>query len=333
MNCKKCGNLLGVNDAFCKNCGEPVSPTPTTVNAAPQEPVTPTNEVPNNDPNQMTSPMPEPIATPTNEVSNNDLNQVVSPAPEPEPVVTPTNEVPNSNLNQAVNPMPQPISPVNEQPPVANPAPVAQPTNVVPEKQKNNNLKIIIIILVVLVLAVGGFIAYKMLKPSNETPPVDEPPGGGSNVINNGENSGNTYDYKGFKFILPNGYTASAYNDEFIIKSQTAAAQIMIADYYTLDDIKPQVEALKAELIKQGVMVSSIENKTYAGKEWILMPATVTENGTTYRMTIAFTDLGEYHLARLYVITQNPNDETIYTEIVNMFSIIKVIFYFHKKVT
>ena len=315
MNCKKCGNLLDANDMFCKKCGEPVSIASAPI--TPEPTVAPTNVSPNNDlnqmatppvnnePNEMASSMPETAVPPIPEVPSDNMNQPVQPV----------NETVTNNLNQMV----QPTNPTPEQPQLVNQTPVA-PTPSESKPKANNKLKIIIIVLALVIVAVGGFIVYKMLKPGSETPATVDPSGGGSEVINNGGNTGNTYNHNGFQFTLPTGYTASAYNDEFIIKSATAVAQIKIVDYYTLDDIKPEAETLKAEFTKQGMTVTTIENKTYGGKEWLLMPATMTENGVTYNLTIAFTDLGEYHVTRQYIVTREPNDESIYTQIVNMFA-------------
>lgn len=287
MNCKKCGKLLNENEKFCMECGTPVDSVENIQNNV-MQPSQPSPEVQN-----ATIAQPVPIVnTPQPEVNNN-FNQ----------------ETNNQNyMNQNVQSTP------------------VQPVNYAGNSQNapsgNNNFKIIVAVLIAAVVIIGGFAAYKVFSNkdsdnNNIQPKIEDTP---TNQVENpvNSNNGNVYTYNNFQFAIPNGYTASEQEGLLFLKGSQANVAIYIYEYLTLEDVIAEIDTLKAQYTNSGYSIKSTEQKTYNGKEWLLMPATYTKDGQPMDLTIAYTDLGQYHLIESLVVVR-PGYDAIYTDLSKMF--------------
>ena len=289
MNCKKCGNLLNVNEKFCPNCGEPVENGVENQNNNIEQPAV----------SSFVQPMqPQPVQQNLNN-QNNDFNQ---------------------NLNNQ-NTMNQNMQSMQTQ---ATANYNMSQNNTSTTNQNNKTFKIIVAVLIVVVIGIVIFIVSKSFSKKDDSSSTTTSNETNTNQVVNtvDSNNGNTYTYKNFQFNIPSGYDASEVEDALILKSQNANVAFGIIDYYTLDDVTASIDSVKSTYTSSGFTIKSEDKKTFNGKEWLLLPSTLTQNGQSRDLTIAYTDLGQYHLIEaLVVITGNiVDDDTVYTELSKMFN-------------
>lgn len=304
MNCKKCGNLLNVNEKFCPNCGEPVVNGVENQNNNLEQPAASSFVQP-----MQTQPVQQP-----NDMNNMSFNNAQSEQPMQQNL--------NNDFNQSLNnqnTMNQNVQNMQTQP--TNNYNMNQNNTSNTPTQNNKNFKIIVAVLIVVVIGIVVFIVSKsMSKKDNSNSNSTSNETNTNQVVNTVDsNTGNTYTYKNFQFSIPSGYDASEVEGVLTLKSQNANVAFAIIDYYTLDDVTASIDSVKSTYTSSGFTIKSEDKKTFNGKEWLLLPSTITKNGQTLDLTIAYTDLGQYHLIEALVATAT-SDDTVYTELSKMFN-------------
>lgn len=342
MNCKKCGNLIESTDSFCKMCGEPVEfnnaqnlnvQANNSVIQPEQQPNTFQNNImnnptpaaaiqpesTNNNLNQASIVMPNPVSQPTIET----LNTTIAPTPMDNQIEQPAHVTP---VNIEQQQMPTNLQPQNTEP-VANQNISVTNNTPNPTNNKNNNFKIIVIVLVLIVVALGGFIAFKMFSKENPTNQNNNETSNDTNTINTNEqisnNSGNTYEYKNFQLTLPDSYTAKEENNllELISQTDKVAANLYIHDYITIDDVNEEIDEIKASLITNGYTVGNIENKKYDGIDWILIHCSQIYEGKKIDVVETYASLGSYHVMEAFVGNfGTKNNDEIFTNFSKMYN-------------
>ena len=288
MNCKKCGNLLNVNEKFCPNCGEPVVNGVDNQNNNLEQPMQQTNNMLFNS-TQSEQTVQQNLNTPNNDFNQNNVNQNMQNMQ--------TQPTANYNMNQ---------------------------NNASTTNQNNKTFKIIVAVLIVVVIGIVIFIVSKSFSKKDDSSSTTTSNETNTNQVVNtvDSNNGNTYTYKNFQFNIPSGYDASEVEGTLVLKSRNANVAFAIIDYYTLDDVTASIDSVKSTYTSSGFTIKSEDQRTFNGKEWLLLPSTLTQNGQSRDLTIAYTDLGQYHLIEALVVITGDfvDDDKIYTELSKMFN-------------
>lgn len=120
----------------------------------------------------------------------------------------------------------------------------------------------------------------------------------------------NTYEFSGYKFIVPKGYTPSI-DDKYLVltnmedKIQIAAS---VLSYQSYSKISSNLETLKQELIEEGATVSTIKEEQIDNTSAVIIVAT---KNTTH-LTYVITALNEYDtLVTAYMNKGSKRDSEI----------------------
>ena len=306
MFCKKCGSPLELTDAFCKNCGEPVNAPNPVAESAP-----------------LTQPVPTPVETP------------VVPTPAPSEPVNPVLG------GEAVTPVPTapaqvPVTPTPEPAPMTTPAPTEPATPTVAgtapteTPKKNKTFIIIAIVLVAIIIVLGGILIAKKFAGKDN---VNSNTTNDQNVVNpvnddnNGQVASNTFEYNEYQLPIPSGYTAEILNSngvdllQLLNRKKKILSTTELRQGYTIDafidvkdELKSQIEAIL------GSSVSSVEEKTYSGINWLIYNYNSTSNGITYENYYAYSNVGSYTVSESLISNVGGiSKDTIFTDLSNMY--------------
>lgn len=287
MNCKKCGNVLAPGSTICSVCGTPVNDMQSmNVNSVPEvqgapvqpitEPEVPVNPVP------VSAPPVEPIPAPI--------------SVEPTSPVSPTPVTAESQVNL------EPVQPdllMNNA--MLNVEPMGQTPNMNPNmegapepKKSNGAIYAIIGVLLVAIIGVGVYFLFFAgdSKPSGETTPsgndTTNPSGEVTPTPSVNKTTIGDYDY-----VLPEGYTYKKHGDYDIISNSSDGSMIalfVLNQSYSFISLAKDI--LKTQYESEGYQVKSLEEKTYDGRNWLVVSyADNSEDGGVLEAIDAYTTL------------------------------------------